>query len=38
MYPELGTHVYNPDIQKILLTEEKAICMNVARKHLENIM
>jgi len=38
MYPELGTHVHDPEIQKILLTEEKGICMNVARKYLDNIM
>ena len=28
----------NPKIQRILLTEEEAVKINVARKYLENIM
>jgi hypothetical protein len=31
MYPELANHVHDPKVQRILLTEEKAICMNIAR-------
>ena len=37
-YPDLANHVSDPKIQRILLTEEEAVKMNVTRQYIENIM